>query len=55
MTTLKIMKVGNKKYYKDPLKGAYRNIENPKDVRVPNSKASISRMLEKVRDTDEYW
>jgi hypothetical protein len=54
MTTLKIMKVGKKKYYKDPLKGAYRNIENPQDVRVPNSQESISRMLEKVRYTEDW-
>jgi hypothetical protein len=51
---LKVKKVGKKKYYHDPLKDAWRNMENPKDVQIPNSRLALSRMLFKVRDTIDW-
>lgn len=52
MAKLILKKIGKKTYYRDPLRRALRNIENPKDVRLPNTKLAIGRMLDKVAETE---
>jgi hypothetical protein len=50
MPKLILKKIGKKTYYRDPLRRALRNIENPKDVRLPNTRTAIGRMLDKVAE-----
>ena len=47
-----LKKLGKKTYYHDPLRDAFRNIENPRDVEIPRTRAEISLMLYKVRNED---
>jgi hypothetical protein len=54
MQKLILKKIGKKTYYSDPLKHALRNIENPKDIWMPNTKRTIGKMLDKVAERDTW-